>query len=69
MDKITILVVEDEPTINRIISKYFLEENYIVLNAYDGEKGLELFNENKVDLVCLDHHLAFYLLLLLIIFI
>ena len=54
MNKFTILVVEDEPTINRILSKYFIEEDYIVLNAYNGLTALELFNENKVDLVCLD---------------
>jgi len=54
MDTITILVIEHEPIINRILSKYFMEEGYIVLNAYDGIKGLELFNENKVNLVCLD---------------
>ena len=54
MNKTIILIIEDEPTINRIISNYFIKENYEVLNALDGLKGLELFRENKVDLVCLD---------------
>ena len=54
MEKITILIIEDEPTINRIISNYFIKENYSVLNALDGAIGLKLFRENKVDLVCLD---------------
>lgn len=54
MDKYTILVIEDELTINRIISEYFKKENYYVINAFDGELGLEMFSENSVDLICLD---------------
>ena len=54
MSKETILIIEDEPTINRIVSNYFLKEKYKVLSALDGFKGLQLFSKNKVDLVCLD---------------
>jgi len=54
MNKTTILIIEDEPTINRIVSNYFLKEKYSVLSALDGFKGLQLFSKNKVDLVCLD---------------
>ena len=54
MDNKTILIIEDEPTINRIVSKYFVKEGYNVLSALDGKKGLELFHKNTVDLVCLD---------------
>jgi len=54
MDKATILIIEDEPTINRIVSNYFLKEKYRVLSALDGFKGLQLFSKNRVDLVCLD---------------
>lgn len=54
MDNTTILIIEDEPTINRIVSNYFLKEKFVVLSALDGFKGLQLFSQNKVDLVCLD---------------
>ncbi|MBU1020342.1 MAG: response regulator transcription factor [Firmicutes bacterium] len=54
MEEITILIIEDEPTINRIVSNYFVKENYKVLSALDGFKGLQLFSKNKIDLVCLD---------------
>ncbi len=54
MNDITILIIEDEPTINRIVSNYFLREKYKILSALDGFKGLQLFSKNKVDLVCLD---------------
>lgn len=54
MEDITILIIEDEPTINRIVSNYFVKEKFKVLSALDGFKGLQLFSKNKVDLVCLD---------------
>lgn len=54
MNDITILIIEDEPTINRIVSNYFLKENYKVLSALDGFRGLQLFSKNKIDLICLD---------------
>ncbi len=54
MENTTILIIEDEPTINRIVSNYFLKEKFVVLSALDGFKGLQLFSQNKVDLVCLD---------------
>lgn len=54
MENITILIIEDEPTINRIVSNYFMKEKFKVLSALDGFKGLQLFSKNKVDLVCLD---------------
>lgn len=54
MNKPTILIIEDEPTINRIISNYFIKEEYHVLNAFDGESGINIFKENNIDLICLD---------------
>jgi two-component system response regulator VanR len=54
MENKTVLIVEDEPTINRIVSNYFINEKFTVLSALDGSKGLQLFEQNKVDLVCLD---------------
>lgn len=54
MEKNIVLIIEDEPTINRIVSNYFVKEGYTVLSALDGFKGLQLFSKNKVDLICLD---------------
>lgn len=59
MENPTILIIEDQPTINRIVSNYFKKENYEVLCALDGKEGLKLFNENKIDLVCLDIMMPF----------
>ncbi|MGB8452647.1 MAG: response regulator transcription factor [Anaerocolumna sp.] len=49
-----ILVVEDEDILREVISDYLIENGYQVLEAADGEKALELFQTNSIDLVILD---------------
>lgn len=49
-----ILVVEDEIGIANFLKQGLEEENYEVLVAYEGEKGLELALKNKPDLILLD---------------
>ncbi|MDL4840760.1 response regulator transcription factor [Aquibacillus rhizosphaerae] len=50
----SILVVDDEERIRRLIRMYLERENYIVDEAEDGEKGLELALENDYDVILLD---------------
>ncbi|MCT4620093.1 MAG: response regulator transcription factor [Marinisporobacter sp.] len=50
----SILVVEDESKMREFISLYLRKEGYEVIEACDGEKGLEKFNNNKIDLTILD---------------
>lgn len=50
----TILIVEDEPILREVMKDYLLEEGYGVLEAGDGKKALELFQEHEVDLIILD---------------
>ncbi len=52
--KTNILIVEDEEIIREGVSEYLSEVGYNVLNAGDGQEGLDLFLNNKVDLVILD---------------
>ncbi|XMB86498.1 response regulator transcription factor [Mycoplasmatota bacterium WC44] len=54
MDNKRILIVEDEPTIQRVVSKYFKAEGFNVITADDGFIALEKFNNNDIDLICLD---------------
>jgi two-component system, OmpR family, response regulator len=49
-----ILVVEDEDILREVIIDYLTDDGYQVLEAADGEKALELFQTNSVDLVILD---------------
>lgn len=54
MEKKCILIIEDEPTINRIVASYFEKAGYQVFSANNGFKGLELFDQESIDLICLD---------------
>lgn len=49
-----IMVVEDEDILREVIIDYLIEDGYQVLEAPDGEKAIELFQSNAVDLVILD---------------
>ena len=50
----TVLVVEDEKNIVDILNFNLSREGYTVLEAYDGETGLQLALENNPDLILLD---------------
>lgn len=54
METKNILVVEDEKNIVDVISAYLVKENYKVFEATDGEKALEIFNEEEIHLIILD---------------
>ncbi|MCR4778969.1 MAG: response regulator transcription factor [Lachnospiraceae bacterium] len=55
MDKIKILVVDDEMRMRKLVGDFLLHENYEVLEAEDGEKAVDVFFENKdVALIILD---------------
>ncbi|MDO4594215.1 MAG: response regulator transcription factor [Tissierellia bacterium] len=54
MQKILIEIIEDEKGIVNIMKSYLEKEGYDVVCAYDGEEGLEAFEENDIDLVILD---------------
>jgi len=49
-----ILIVEDEPTINRMLVNYFKKEGYTVYFALNGVDGVSLFKQHDFNLVCLD---------------
>jgi len=54
MRKSKILVVEDEREIGLLLKKYLEAENYDVVCAEDGKKGLKIFNDDLFDLVISD---------------
>lgn len=53
-EKRKILIVEDEEPMLRALADKFTLEGFDVIQAHDGEEGLEAVLENKVDLVLLD---------------
>lgn len=50
----TILIIEDEPTLQKTLSLALTQEGYDIKNALDGEIGLKLAKEIKPDLILLD---------------
>ncbi|AAT61086.1 response regulator transcription factor [Bacillus paranthracis] len=54
MSKETIMVVDDEKEIRELIAIYLKNEGYRVLQAENGEEGLELLKKNEVHLIVLD---------------
>jgi two-component system cell cycle sensor histidine kinase/response regulator CckA len=53
--RITVLVVEDEPAIRRLVARILARRGYEVLAAPDGETGLRRFSEREdIDLVLTD---------------
>ena len=49
-----ILVIEDDPRMQKVLRRMFMEENYAVLIAGEGQAGLELFRAHHPDAVLLD---------------
>lgn len=54
MKEVKVLVVEDEESIRKLISKMLSLEGIIVYQAENGSQGLDLINKYKFDLVILD---------------
>ena len=49
-----ILVVDDEPTIGEVVSRYLERAGYATRVAADGDSALELHSERAADLIVLD---------------
>ncbi|WLR54410.1 response regulator transcription factor [Mesobacillus subterraneus] len=50
----TILIIEDEQTISRVLAVYLKHEGYEVVQVFDGKEGLDLFTQHEPDLILLD---------------
>ncbi len=55
MDKLKILVVDDESRMRKLVRDFLVKQDYEVLEAEDGAQALDLFFENKdIALIILD---------------
>ncbi len=50
----TILVVEDEPDIRKLVQYHLAQEHFKVLEAEDGEQALKILQREKANLIILD---------------
>lgn len=55
MDKVKILVVDDESRMRKLVKDFLVREGYEVIEASDGEQAIDFFYENKsIGLIILD---------------
>jgi len=56
MNTKTILIVDDEVRMRKLLKDFLLQKNYQILEAEDGEKALQVYkeNQNKISLILLD---------------
>lgn len=55
MDKVKILVVDDESRMRKLVKDFLVRNDYEVLEAADGEQAIDLFYEDKeIALIILD---------------
>ena len=54
MPEATVLVVDDDPVIQKLLQVNFEMEGYAVLTAADGEEGLERARADHPDVIVLD---------------
>ena len=55
MDKVKILVVDDESRMRKLVRDFLTRQNYEVLEAADGEEALDIFyKEKNIALIILD---------------
>lgn len=49
-----VLIIEDEPSILKLLAESFKQSGFKISLAPSAEKGLELFRKNRPDLILLD---------------
>lgn len=55
MDKIKILVVDDESRMRKLVRDFLVKKDYIVVEAEDGQQAVDMFFEDKeISLIILD---------------
>jgi len=54
MDSKTVLVIDDSPTILKVVELVLTKEGYSVFTALDGDEGIEVAKKSPPDLVLLD---------------
>ena len=55
MDGIKVLVVDDEARMRKLVKDFLVREDYVVIEASDGEEAINIFYENSdIGLIILD---------------
>ena len=55
MSKVRVLVVDDEERLRKLVRDFLVKEDYEVLEAFDGQEALDVFDEHPdIALILLD---------------
>ena len=54
MPQYSVLLVDDDPKIAKLLQSYFEKEDFAVFTALDGIAALQLFRDKKPDILVLD---------------
>ena len=56
MNDVTVLIVDDESRMRKLIKDFLMQKNYKILEAGDGEEALKVFeeNQNKISVILSD---------------
>ena len=54
MPQHSVLLVDDDPKIAKLLRSYFEKEDFLVLTAHDGTAALQLYRDKKPDILVLD---------------
>ena len=54
MPQHSVLLVDDDPKIAKLLRSYFEKEDFSVLTAHDGTTALQLYRDKKPDILVLD---------------
>ena len=56
MNDVTVLIVDDESRMRKLVKDFLAQKGYKILEAADGEEALKVFEENKskIGIVLLD---------------
>ena len=49
-----VVLIDDDPSLHILLGQYLEQEGYTVLHAHDGQQGLRVIFEDRVDLAVLD---------------
>jgi CheY-like chemotaxis protein len=59
MDKLKLLIVDDEEGIIDMFEHIYRDKGYTVFSATDGIKAVEIFQKERPDVVFIDVHMPF----------
>jgi two-component system KDP operon response regulator KdpE len=59
MSNKTVLIVDDDVTLNKLVSEHLVTAGYRTLTAVDGKSGLQFIDEEDPDIVILDVMMPF----------